>query len=112
MPTATHIVTEKHTGKRLDIFIAHFHQQASRSRIQTLIREGLARVDGRQEKAGYKVKQGEHVTLELPERQVREVLPEPIPLSVIYEDPRFIVLNSPPALVVHPAPGNYTGTLV
>jgi 23S rRNA pseudouridine1911/1915/1917 synthase len=112
MPTISHIVTQKHTGKRLDIFIAHYEPHISRNRIQTMIKDGHALVDGRIVKPGYKVKPGEQVTLELPERQVREVLPEPIPLSVIYEDPHIIVLNKPPGLVVHPAPGNYTGTLV
>ena len=108
----TYTVTEKHVGKRLDMFIGHYEPHLSRSRIQTLIREGRARVNGKIEKPGYKVKLGEQVTLELPERKVREVLPENIPLYVIYEDPHIIVLNKPPGLVVHPAPGNYTGTLV
>lgn len=112
MPIITHIVTEKHVGKRLDIFIAHYEPHISRNRIQTLIKDGQALVDGNIEKPGYKVKLDERVTLDLPERQVREVLPEPIPLHVIYEDPHIIVLNKPPGLVVHPAPGNYTGTLV
>jgi 23S rRNA pseudouridine1911/1915/1917 synthase len=112
MPLITHIVTQNHVGKRLDIFIAHHEPHISRSRIQTLIREGLARVDSRGEKSGYKVKLGELVTLDVPERKVHEVLPEQIPLYVIYEDAHLIVLNKPPGLVVHPAPGNYTGTLV
>ncbi len=112
MPTTTHTVTERHVGKRLDIFIAHYEPHISRSRIQTLIRDGLALVNGKTEKPGYKVKAGEAVSLDLPERHVHEVLPEPIPLSVMYEDPHIIVLNKPPGLVVHPAPGNYTGTLV
>ena len=108
----TYTVTEKHVGKRLDMFIGHYEPHLSRSRIQTMIKEGRARVNGKIEKPGYKVKLGEQVTLELPERKVREVLPENIPLYVIYEDPHIIVLNKPPGLVVHPAPGNYTGTLV
>ncbi len=112
MPLITHIVTEKHVSKRLDIFLGHYEPHISRNRIQTLIKEGLARVNGRSEKAGYKVKLGESVTLKLPEKKVYEVLPEPIPLYVIYEDEHLIVLNKPPGLVVHPAPGNYTGTLV
>jgi 23S rRNA pseudouridine1911/1915/1917 synthase len=112
MPIITHIVTDKHIGKRLDIFIAHYEPHISRNRIQTLIREGRALVNGRGEKPGYKVKLGEQITLDLPEKKVHEVLPEPIPLYVIYEDPHIIVLNKPPGLVVHPAPGNYTGTLV
>ncbi len=112
MPLITHTVTDKHVGKRLDIFIGHHEPHISRNRIQTLIKDGLALVDGNTEKPGYKVKLGECVTLDLPERKVHEVLPEPIPLSVIYEDPHIIVLNKPAGLVVHPAPGNYTGTLV
>ncbi len=111
-PIITHIVTEKHVGKRLDIFIAHYAPHISRSRIQTLIKDGLALVNGKREKPGYKVKLGEQVTLDLPERKIHDVLPEPIPLNVIYEDPHIIVLNKPPGLVVHPAPGNYAGTLV
>ncbi len=112
MPLITHTVTENHVSKRLDIYIAHYEPHISRNRIQTLIRSGLALVDGRQEKPGYKVKLGENITLDLPERKIHDVLPEPIPLSVIYEDAHIIVLNKPPGIVVHPAPGNYTGTLV
>ncbi len=112
MPQTAHIVSEKHIGKRLDIFIAHYEPHISRSRIQFLIKNGLALVDGRAEKPGYKVKLGEQVTVDLPERTTHDVLPEAIPLHVIYEDPHMIVLNKPPGIVVHPAPGNYTGTLV
>src|SRR3990172_6503250 len=112
MPLITHTVTEKHVSKRLDIFIAHYEPHISRNRIQTLIKSGLALVNSKREKPGYKVKLNENITLDLPERKVHEVLPEPIPLYVIYEDPHIIVLNKPPGLVVHPAPGNYTGTLV
>ena len=112
MPLITHTVTEKHVSKRLDIYIAHYEPHISRNRIQTLIKSGFALVHSKQEKPGYKVKLGENITLELPERKIHDVLPEPIPLSVLYEDAHIIVLNKPPALVVHPAPGNYTGTLV
>jgi 23S rRNA pseudouridine1911/1915/1917 synthase len=112
MGLITHIVTEKHVGKRLDIFIAHYEPHISRNRIQTMIKGGLALVNEKPEKSGYRVKLGEQVTLHMPTRTVREILPEAIPLYVIYEDPHIIVLNKPPGLVVHPAPGNYTGTLV
>ena len=112
MPATTLIVTEKHAAKRLDMFIAHHEPHISRSRIQEMIRTGLAVVDGRREKPGYKVKTGETVALDMPEKKVYEVLPELIPLNVVYEDEQFVVLNKPPGLVVHPAPGNYTGTLV
>lgn len=112
MPITIHIVTENHVGKRLDIFIAHYEPHISRSRIQGMIKDGFALANGQIEKPGYKVKLGENITLDLPERKIHEVLPEPIPLCVIYEDPHIIVLNKPPGLVVHPAPGNFTGTLV
>lgn len=112
MPTKRHTVTESHSGKRLDLFIQHHEAHLSRNRIQTLLAEGLARVNDKPEKPGYKVKPGDVVTLELPERPVHEVLPENIPLSVVYQDDYMIVLNKPPGLVVHPAPGNYAGTLV
>jgi 23S rRNA pseudouridine1911/1915/1917 synthase len=112
MGLITYIVMEKHVGKRLDIFIAHYEPHISRNRIQTMIKGGHILVNGKPEKTGYKVKLGEQVTLEMPERPLHEVLPEAISLNVIYEDPHIIVLNKPPGLVVHPAPGNYTGTLV
>jgi 23S rRNA pseudouridine1911/1915/1917 synthase len=112
MPTKTITVTDNHSGKRLDMFIQHHEAYSSRNRIQALIKAGGALVNGKTEKPGYKVKAGDAVTLDLPERPVREVLPEDIPLSVIFEDDHMVVLNKPPGLVVHPAPGNYTGTLV
>ncbi len=112
MPLITHTVTGSHAGKRLDMFIQHHEAYSSRNRIQTLIKDGRALVNGKTEKPGYKVKAGEKVTLDLPERSVREVLPENIPLKVLFEDDHMIVLNKPAGLVVHPAPGNYAGTLV
>ncbi len=112
MPLKTLTVTDSHAGKRLDLFIQHHEAYSSRNRIQELIRDGLALVNGRPEKPGYRVRPGDQVTLELPERPVRRVLPEDIPLNVIFEDDYLVVLNKPPGLVVHPAPGNYTGTLV
>ncbi len=112
MSIITHTVTERHIGKRLDIYIGHYEPQLSRNRIQSLIRDGGARVNLRTEKPGYKVKLGEGISIEVPEKKVHEVLPEPIALSVIYEDRQLIILNKPPGIVVHPAPGNFTGTLV
>jgi len=112
MPLITLTVTDKHVGKRLDIFIGHYEPHVSRNRIQTLIRDGRALVDRNTEKPGYKVKLGEDISIDLPEKKVYEVLPESIPLSVIFEDSHMIVLNKQPDLVVHPAPGNFTGTLV
>ena len=66
MSIITHTVTDKHVGKRLDIYIGHYEPHVSRNRIQTLIRGGLALVQGSSEKPGYKVKLGESITVELP----------------------------------------------
>jgi 23S rRNA pseudouridine1911/1915/1917 synthase len=112
MPPKTLIVTDSHSGKRLDLFIQHHESYSSRNRIQALIKDGLVLVNGKNEKPGHKVKPGDNVSLELPERPIREVLPENIPLHVVFEDDHMVVLNKPPNLVVHPAPGNYSGTLV
>jgi 23S rRNA pseudouridine1911/1915/1917 synthase len=112
MPIITHIVTDKHVGKRLDIYIGHYEPQLSRNRIQSMIKEGRALVDHKTEKPGYKVKLGEDISIDIPDKKIHDVLPEPIPLSVIYEDRHLIILNKPPGIVVHPAPGNFTGTLV
>jgi len=112
MPTTYLTVTDKHVGKRLDVFISHYEPQISRNRIQSLIKDGLALVSSAVEKPGYKVKLGERISVEVPEKKIFDVLPEPLPIDVIYEDCHMIVLNKPPGLVVHPAPGNFTGTLV
>lgn len=112
MPRNILTVTEKHAGKRLDLFIAHYEPHISRSRIQALIKEGSILVNCRREKPGYRVRIGDSVELDLPDKKSYAVLPEPIPLNVIYEDEYMVVINKPAGLVVHPAPGNYTGTLV
>lgn len=112
MPTDAFIVTDSHTGKRLDLFIAHHKPHISRNRIQHMINAGLILVNGKTEKQGYKVKAGDKVTLALPERKTIHVSAENIPLNVIFEDEHMVVINKPAGLVVHPAPGNYTGTLV
>ena len=112
MPIKSYIVTENHVGKRLDIFIAHYEPHISRTRIQGMIKDGHVLVDDRIEKPGHKTKLGEVIAIDLPEKKIHDVLPEFIPLYIIYEDAHIIVLNKPSGLVVHPAPGNYTGTLV
>lgn len=100
-------------GMRLDVYLAG--QEAlglSRSHLQRLIEDGRVQVGGRSEKARYRVQSGDRVTVEVPEPTVLEVVPEPIPLNVVYEDGDLLVVNKPRGMVVHPAPGNLTGTLV
>lgn len=98
---------------RVDKFLVNRLDNASRSRIQAAADAGHLRVNDQQVKANYKVKPGDVVTLMLdyPRRELR-IIPENIPLDIIFEDNDLVVINKPPGLVVHPGHGNYTGTLV
>jgi 23S rRNA pseudouridine1911/1915/1917 synthase len=97
---------------RLDAWLAAQHPEQSRSRWQQLIREGQVRVNGEPRKPNYVVRPADEVTFTLPEARPTTLTPEDIPLAVIFEDGDLIALNKPPGLVVHPAPGHDTGTLV
>ncbi|MHB8170700.1 MAG: RluA family pseudouridine synthase [Thermincolia bacterium] len=99
-------------GNRVDVFLSQVQSQATRSYLQKLIGEGLITVNGLEVKANYKLKAGDAVTLLLPQPQELKVEPEQIPLEVLYEDSDVIVVNKPRGMVVHPAAGNYSGTLV
>lgn len=97
---------------RLDKYLAEENEELSRSYIQQLIDEERVKVNSKVEKASYKLRVGDEVTIELPEATELEVKAEAIPLDVIYEDEHIIVLNKTWDMVVHPAFGNYSGTLV
>lgn len=99
-------------GVRLDKFLAEKLRELSRSSIQQLIREGLVLVDGVPSKPSYRLKGGELVTVTIPPPPPLEPEPFPIPLDVVYEDRWIIVINKPAGLVVHPAPGHQSDTLV
>jgi 23S rRNA pseudouridine1911/1915/1917 synthase len=100
------------SGTRLDLFLAAACSDLSRSRIQKLIEEGAVRVDGAAAKRSHAVRAGESVTVEVPEPRAAEVIAEDIPLSILYEDDQLLAIDKPPGLVVHPAPGHPSGTLV
>ncbi|MBE7175263.1 MAG: RluA family pseudouridine synthase [Mucilaginibacter polytrichastri] len=98
---------------RIDKFLMHRIENASRNRIQQAIEAGNVRVDDRLVKASYKVKPGEQISILLPHPpRDTEVYPENIPLDVIYEDDDLLLVNKSAGMVVHPGYGNYTGTLV
>ncbi len=100
-------------GERLDRFLPLQFPQLSRSRFQTLIANGCVAVEGASvTEARRKVKPGEHITVRLPPAVAAEPLPESIDLDIIYEDDALIVIDKPAGLVVHPAAGHETGTLV
>ena len=98
-------------GKRLDALCAEA-ADITRSAAARLIEDGQVTVCGRIEPKKYTVKSGDEIEIALPECREAEALPENIPLDVVYEDEYIIVINKPKGMVVHPAPGNYTGTLV
>ena len=104
-------VTESDKGKRLDAIAAELGE-ITRSAAARLIDEGQITVGGRAQPKKYTVKAGDEIEITLPEVREAEALPENIPLDVVYEDEYIIVINKPKGMVVHPAPGNYTGTLV
>lgn len=98
-------------GKRIDVFLAA-ELDYTRSYIKKLIVDGLVFVNGKTVKPSYKVKENDEVVVNIPEAEKIDVLPENIPLDILYEDDDIIVINKPQGMVVHPAPGNYSGTLV
>ncbi|MGE0007562.1 MAG: RluA family pseudouridine synthase [Parvibaculaceae bacterium] len=100
-------------GERLDRFLARQFPPTSRARFQALIANGCVAVEGAPvTEARRKMKAGEHVAVRLPEATAPEPLPETIPLAVVHEDDALIVIDKPAGLVVHPAAGHETGTLV
>ncbi|HWN98137.1 MAG TPA: RluA family pseudouridine synthase [Blastocatellia bacterium] len=98
-------------GARLDSFLSSHLSQISRTRIQRAIEDGDILVNDRVVKASYRARKGDHIEIDLPEPPPVELTPEPIPLSVIYEDDDLIVVDKPAGLVVHPGAGIESGTL-
>ena len=99
-------------GTRLDLFLVSACSDLSRARIQKLIEEGAVRLSGGPAKRSHVVRAGDEVEVEVPEPRETAVLPEDIPLSILYEDEHLLAIDKPPGLVVHPAPGHASGTLV
>lgn len=98
-------------GTRADVFLAA-ELGVSRSNMQKLLEDGRVKRGEKIIKANYKVRAGEMFVVDIPEPEPIEAVPENIPLDIIYEDDDVVVLNKARGMVVHPAPGNYTGTLV
>jgi 23S rRNA pseudouridine1911/1915/1917 synthase len=105
-------VGQPSAGTRLDLFLVAVCSDLTRSRIQKLIEEGAVRGGGSPAKRAHVVRAGEAVEVEVPEPRPIEVLAEDIPLSILYEDGHLLAIDKPPGLVVHPAPGHGSGTLV
>ena len=99
-------------GMRTDCFLSQALPEMSRSRLQELIKEGMAVIGGKPVKSSRKLSAGEIITIRVPSPREPEIMPENIPLDILYEDEDVIVVNKPKGMVVHPAAGHYTGTLV
>jgi len=102
----------QHDAVRLDKYITLFVQNATRTKVQEAIKAGFVLVNDKQEKASYPVQPGDQIDITLPKPPPPEAEPEEIPLNIIYEDDDVIVVNKKAGMVVHPAFGNWTGTLV
>lgn len=105
------LIAEK-SNIRLDAFISDELEEVSRSYAATLALEGKITLNGKQLKKNYKVCEGDEIVVELPEPEVLSLEPENIPLDIVYEDSELLVVNKPQGMVVHPAAGNLSGTLV
>jgi 23S rRNA pseudouridine1911/1915/1917 synthase len=111
--TTSLIVEPDSAGERLDAYLARRDRRLSRSRFKALILEGNVAVGGRTlDDPNYRVNSGEAIAYRLPELEEAAPQPEPIPLAIVYEDEHLLVVDKPPGLVVHPAAGNRSGTLV
>ena len=115
-----YVIDTASAGQRLDRYISDHARTEdeppapplTRSQAQRLINEGLVRVNGRQVKTGYGLREGDLVRVVLPPVAQPDIAPEKIELDVLHEDDHLIVINKPAGMVVHPAPGNPRGTLV
>lgn len=107
-----HFRATKTQVRRIDQFLVDRIPWLSRSGIQRLIEEDLITVNGKPTKASYKIKAGDAVKMVAPPEPVNDLVPEPIPLDIIHEDEHFLALNKQAGLMVHPARGRWTGTLV
>ena len=105
-------IMENPSPVRIDAALADLLPDFTRSAIARLITDGNVTVNQKAVSKSYKVSKGERVTVLVPDPQPDEALPENIPLDIVYEDDDLLVVNKPKGMVVHPAPGNYSGTLV
>ena len=106
------IVLDNDSRKRLDTFVLEQNLSISRTQIKRLIEAELILVNGASSKAGFRIKKNDRINVSIPDPKPAHPLPENIPLNIIYEDKFLIVINKPAGMVVHPACGNYSGTLV
>lgn len=110
--TSVFAVPEELEEERFDTVVASLSEGQSRSYLKNLIKDGSVLLNGKTAKPGTRVHENDVITLVLPEKIVPDILPENIPLDILYEDDDVLIVNKPKGMVVHPAPGHYSGTLV
>ncbi|MDQ2087222.1 RluA family pseudouridine synthase [Herbivorax sp. ANBcel31] len=106
------IFDSQENGIRIDAWLSKNLSEYSRSYIQKLLKDKNVLVNGNAVKPNYKIAEGDHIILKIPKPQVLDVVAEDIDIQVLYEDEDILVVNKPKGMVVHPAAGNYSGTLV
>lgn len=105
-------VEKNESGTRIDRYLAEKDSGFSRSFIQKLLKDGQVTVWGKPAKSNYKVREDDSIHLEVPDSSEPDIVPEDIPLDILYEDEDVLIVNKPKGMVVHPAAGHYQGTLV
>ena len=105
-------VKSDENSKRLDKFICDKIEELTRSSVQKLINDGNVKVNGEKKNKNYICRSGDILNITIPEPSLIDVLPQNIPIDIMYEDDSLLIVNKSKGMVVHPAPGNYTGTLV
>ena len=106
------VVTDEYECLRIDKLISELVDSLSRSFIKKLIDDDKVTCNDKKVKASYQVSEGDKIELEIPPLQIPEIVPEDIPLDILYEDNDVLIVNKPKDMVVHPAAGHYTGTIV
>ncbi|WP_079508368.1 RluA family pseudouridine synthase [Mesobacillus jeotgali] len=112
MEKMEHIISEEQAGDRIDKIISTLDPEWSRSQVQQWIKDGSVLVNGVQVKTNYKCSLNDRLEIIIPDPEVLDVIPEEMDLEIFYEDQDVLVVNKPKGMVVHPAPGHMTGTLV
>lgn len=112
MTQVAYTMEEQQQGERIDKALSSVQSEWSRTQIGNWIAEGIVKVNGDAVKAKYKVKVGDLVEIDVPEAEPLDVIAENLDLDIVYEDADVLVVNKPKGMVVHPAPGHMTGTLV
>lgn len=112
MEKMEHTILEEQKGDRIDKVLSSLNEEWSRTQVQQWIKDGNVLVNRQQVKTNYKVALNDKIDIQIPEPEELDVLPEEMDLDIYYEDSDVLVVNKPRGMVVHPAPGHLTGTLV